>query len=75
MSALVASARRERRLTEWRDYVAQNVWAIGKTQLADPDKYPWPSWIEFTAEPDEIQPEQSGEDIKNELLQRWGGGG
>lgn len=63
-----ASIRESRKLWMWRDYMAQNLWAVGSMQLSE---YPWPSWIELTRDKDE--PEQSGEDIYQTLLERWGG--
>ena len=70
LSAALEDAQAE---SDWRDYVAQNIWAIGKMQLADPSKYPFPSWIEL-AQKGAGQPDMTGEDIRNDLRRKWGGG-
>ena len=66
---LRAALEKEDRKEKWRDYVAQNVWAVCAV-LSRPDK-PFPSWMELTQE---REPEPTGEDIYIELKARWGGG-
>lgn len=71
---LSALLEEDAKLWMWREYVAQNLWMTASLQLAHPSEYPVPSWIELTREPDE-EPEPTGEDIYNDLMKRWGGGG
>lgn len=65
---LIASMEVERNEQNWRDYVAQVAWSIGKLQSQD---YPFPSWAELTMEKPE---EPTGEDVYKTLVSRWGGG-
>lgn len=67
MSMLTASMQAEKKRQDWRDYMAQIVWSVGKLQAED---YPFPSWTELTMEKPE---EPNGNDIYNTLLNRWGG--
>lgn len=71
---LTASLEEEQRIWNWRDYMAQNIWAVGKMQLADPTKYPWPSWVELSSKPEVNTSDVTGEDIYNDLRHKWGGG-
>ena len=68
MSMLAASMQAEKKRQDWRDYIAQIVWSIGKLQA---EEYPFPSWAELTMDKPE---EPDGEDIYNTLKTRWGGG-
>lgn len=52
----------------WRDYIAQVGWSLGKLLS---DEYPFPSWAELMLDEQE-QP--AGEDIYQTLVYRWGGG-
>ena len=70
---LSASLEADQDEENWRDYVAQNIWAIGKMQLTDPSKYPWPSWTELK-HPNDNADNLSGEEIRETLIERWGGG-
>lgn len=67
MSMLASSMVAYQQEQNWRDYMAQIAWSLGKLVA---EEYPFPSWAELNYE----QPEEpSGEDVYKTLLSRWGG--